>query len=101
MPSVIVAGETKRKGTTMATTVPSRGLRKIFVVHDPQRRVQPAPEKAECLAPRNGAELELYCTLQPQSVADSEAQARLVARTQACIERLAEKHRCEGIKLSD
>lgn len=100
MPSVIVAGETKRKGTTMATTVPTRELRKIFVVLDPKRLVQPALEKAEWLARRNGAELELYCTLEPQSVADSEAQARLVARTQAWIERLAEKPRSEGIKLS-
>src|SRR5690606_15534316 len=75
-------------------------LRKIFVVLDPQRLVQPALEKAEWLARRNGAELELYCTLEPQSVADSEAAARLTARTQAWIERIAEKPRSEGIKLS-
>jgi len=84
----------------MSATVPTAELRKIFVVLDPQRLVQPALEKAEWLARRNGAELELYCTLEPQSVADSEAAARLTARTQAWIERIAEKPRSEGIKLS-
>jgi len=84
----------------MVTTAPSGGLRKIFVVIDPKRLVQPALEKAEWLARRNGAEIELYCTLEPQSVADSEAQARLVARTQAWIERIAEKPQSQGIKLS-
>lgn len=84
----------------MAATTPAREVNKIFVVIDPKRLVQPAVEKAEWIAQRNGAELELYCTIEPQSVADSEAQARLVARTQNWIERLAERPRRDGLRLS-
>lgn len=75
-------------------------VRKIFVVLDPKRLVQPALEKAEWLAARNGAELELYCSIDPESVADAEAQARLVERTREWIERLTERPKQQGLKLS-
>lgn len=84
----------------MAAAAPTQEVKKIFVVIDPKRLVQPALDKAEWIAGRNGAELELYCTIEPQTVADSAAQARLVARTQSWIERLAERPRQEGIRLS-
>lgn len=84
----------------MANSAPSTEVRKIFVVLDPKRLVQPALEKAEWIARSNGAEIELYCTLEPQSVADSERQARLVARTEDWIERIAEKPRRDGLKLT-
>src|SRR5690606_18787404 len=79
---------------------PELQVRKIFVVMDPKRLVQPALEKAEWIARRNGAALELHCSVDPEAAADSAAQARLIARTQSWIERLVEKPRQEGIEIS-
>ncbi|MBN1239317.1 MAG: universal stress protein [Gammaproteobacteria bacterium] len=84
----------------MAEPNPSLQVRKIFVVIDPQRLVQAALEKGEWLARRNGAELELYCSVDPESAADAEAQARLIERTQSSIERLVEKSKQDGLKIS-
>jgi len=84
----------------MAAPSPSLQVRKIFVVIDPRRLVQSALEKGEWLARRNGAELELYCSVDPENAADAEAQSRLIERTQSWIERLVEKTREEGVKLS-
>src|SRR5690606_35938870 len=84
----------------MAAPNPSLQLRKIFVIIDPRRLVQAALEKGEWLAHRNGAELELYCSVDPESAADAEAQARLIERTQSWIERLVEKPRQEGVKMT-
>jgi universal stress protein E len=84
----------------MAAPSPPLQVRKIFVVIDPQRLVQAALEKGEWLARRNGAELELYCSVNPESAADAEAQARLIERTQSSLERLIEKSRQEGLKIS-
>jgi len=84
----------------MAAPNPSLQLRKIFVIIDPRRLVQAALEKGEWLARRNGAELELYCSVDPEAAADAEAQARLIERTQSWIERLVEKSRQEGVKMT-
>lgn len=84
----------------MSAPNPSLQVRKIFVVIDPQRLVQAALEKGEWLARRNGAELELYCSINPESAADTEAQARLIERTGSSIERMIEKSRQEGLKIS-
>src|SRR5690606_37232839 len=83
----------------MAAPSPTLQVRKIFVIIDPRRLVQAALEKGEWLARRNGAELELYCCVDPENAADAEAQARLIERTQNWIERLIEKSREEGIKI--
>ena len=83
----------------MAEANPSLQVRKIFVVIDPRRLIQPALEKGEWIARRNGAELELYCSIDPESAADAAAQARLIARTQSWIERLIEKPRQDGLKI--
>jgi nucleotide-binding universal stress UspA family protein len=84
----------------MAAPNPSMELRKIFVVIDPRRLIQAALEKGEWLARRNGAELELYCSVDPENAADAAAQARLIDRTESWIERLIEKPRQEGLKMS-
>jgi len=83
----------------MAAPVPSQ-VRKIFVIIDPRRLVQAALEKGEWIARRNGAELDVYCTVDPENAADADAQARLIERTRSWIERLVEKSRQEGIKLN-
>lgn len=84
----------------MASSNSTLQVRKIFAVIDPQRLVQAALEKGEWLARRNGAELELYCSVDPDKAADAEAQARLIERTRAWIERLIEKSRHEGLNVS-
>jgi universal stress protein E len=84
----------------MAETNSAGLIRKIFVILDPKRLVQPALEKAEWIASRNGAELELYCSVDPESVADAEAQARLVERTHTWIDRLAAKPKHEGLTVN-
>lgn len=84
----------------MATPNPTLKLRKIFVIIDPRRLVQAALEKGEWLARRGGAELELYCAVDPEQAADAEAQAGLIERTRSWIERLIEKPRQEGLELS-
>lgn len=84
----------------MAAPNPSLQAQKIFVVIDPLRLVQTALEKGEWLARRNGAELELYCTVSPENAADAEAQARLIERTQSSIERMIEQSRRDGLKIS-
>lgn len=83
----------------MAAPNPSLQVRKIFVIIDPRRLVQAALEKGEWLARRNGAELELYCSVDPENASDAEAQARLIQRTQSWIERLVEKPRQDGVKI--
>lgn len=83
------------------TTAPSPAVRKIFVVLDPHRLVQPALEKAEWLAQRNGAELAVYCTVfDSVTPDDAERQQRLVARTRVWAERLIDGPRRAGLKLS-
>lgn len=84
----------------MAAPTPNLQVRKIFAVIDPKRLVQAALEKAEWLARHNGAEIEVYCSVDPENAADAEAQARLIDRTQDWIERLVEKPRQEGLRMS-
>lgn len=84
----------------MAAASTASQLRRIFVVIDPQRLVQAALEKGEWLARRSGAELELYCSVDPETAADADAQARLLDRTRSAIERLIDKPVQEGLKIS-
>lgn len=84
----------------MAEAHVSSQLRKIFIIVDPRRLVQAALEKGEWLARRNGAELELYCSVDPESAADAEALAQLIERTRSAIERLIATRRQEGLKMS-
>ncbi len=83
----------------MAASSPSLEVRKIFVVIDPRRLVQAALEKGEWIAQGNGAELELYCAVDPENAADAEAQARLIQRTHEWIERVVETSRAAGRKI--
>ena len=74
-------------------------VRKIFVVIDPHRLVQPALEKAEWLAERNSAELELYCTVWDPADGDAKRQQQLVERTRAWVERIAAPAKAAGLRL--
>ncbi len=76
-------------------------VRKIFVVIDPKRLVQPALEKAEWIAQRNGATLELYCAVSEAAVLGDEAlEEQLIERTRAAIERHIRPAREAGIEIA-
>jgi universal stress protein E len=67
-------------------------VQRIFVVIDPQRLVQPAFERGEWIAARNGAVLHLYCCLGEEGVSgDSPAAAFAVERTVRWLKRLTEE----------
>jgi universal stress protein E len=75
------------------------GLRKILVVMDPTRLVQPALEKAEWIAARNGASLHLFCCIWDSEFAsDSAASALLIKQTDDWLKRIAQSCREEGIE---
>lgn len=82
------------------STAAVAAVRKIFVVLDPHRLVQPALEKAEWLAERNSAELELYCTVWDPANRSLALQQQLVERTRAWIERISEPARAAGLRLA-
>lgn len=64
-------------------------LRRVFTVIDPERFVQPAFERAEWVASRNGAILHLYCCLGEKDVpADSDEARFAIDRTTRWLERL-------------
>jgi len=65
---------------------------RIFAVIDPQRFVQPAFERAEWIAARNGAILHLFCCLGEEGVAsDDPAAVFAVERAKAWLRRLTEE----------
>ena len=73
-------------------------VRTVLAVLDPNRLVQPALEKAEWVAARNGSVLRLYaCVYDNNADPDGEAQRTLVALTRSWVERLAAKPRGEGL----
>lgn len=64
-------------------------LQRIFAVIDPERFVQPAFERAEWIAARNGAVMHLFCCLGEEGVAADEPAARFaVERATRWLERL-------------
>lgn len=67
-------------------------LQRIFTVIDPTRFVQPAFERAEWVAARNGAILHLYCCLGEEGVAASDPAAiYAVERTVRWLKRLTQE----------
>ena len=75
-------------------------VRNILVVIDPTRLVQPALEKAEWVASRNGATLHLFCCLWDDEVADDAGSSIIIDQTSAFIERLAESSRKKGLEVA-
>ncbi len=85
----------------MAENTTEAPLRKVFVVLDPTRMVQPALEKAEWVAERNRANLHLYCCVYDTHLAfQREAQDAAVELARHWLERLAERPRSRGLGVS-
>jgi len=64
-------------------------LQRVFAVIDPERFVQPAFERGEWVAARNGAVLHLYCCLGEDGIAADEPVAQFrVERAKRWLERL-------------
>lgn len=64
-------------------------LKRVFAVIDPERFVQPAFERAEWIAARNGAVLHLYCCFGEQGIARDHSLAEFsVERATRWLERL-------------
>ena len=77
---------------------PTRPLNTILVVIDPTRLVQPALERAEWIASRNGAVLHLFCCLWDSDVgADTAAQELAVTRAEEWLRRIADSSRQKGL----
>ncbi len=73
-------------------------LKKVFVVLDPTRMVQPALEKAEWIAARNNATLHIYCCVYDTHLAfRRESQDAAVEHVVHWAERLAERPRRNGL----
>jgi universal stress protein E len=67
-------------------------IQRIFAVIDPERFVQPAFERGEWVAARNGAILHLYCCLGEDGVAaDSPAAVFAMDRTRRWLKRLTDE----------
>lgn len=67
----------------------NQDLQRIFTVIDPERFVQPAFERGEWVAARNGAILHLYCCIGEEGIAaDSPAARFSVERARRWLERL-------------
>lgn len=76
-------------------------VRKIFVVIDPTRLVQPALEKAEWIAQTNSASLDLYCCTYDSHLAfDHEAKRVAVETTGAWLERICAPAKAKGIDVT-
>jgi universal stress protein E len=74
-------------------------VRSVFTVLDPTRMVQPALEKAEWVAERNGAKLHLYCCIYDADLASRpDARDAALARTKEWLDRLAARARAKGVK---
>jgi universal stress protein E len=72
----------------------NQNLQRIFTVIDPERLVQPAFERGEWVAARNGAILHLYCCIGEEGVAaDSPAARFAVTRATRWLERLTTEAR--------
>ncbi|HUF74365.1 MAG TPA: universal stress protein [Gammaproteobacteria bacterium] len=72
----------------MAAETPA-GLQRVLAVIDPERLIQPAFERAEWIAARNGALLHLFCCLGDRDVAAGDpAGAFSIRRVKGWLERL-------------
>jgi universal stress protein E len=68
---------------------PNEKMQRVFAVIDPERFVQPAFERAEWIAARNGALLHLYCCLGEEGVAADDPAAKFaIERATRWLERL-------------
>jgi universal stress protein E len=75
-------------------------LRKVFVVLDPTRMIQPSLEKAEWVAERNRAKLHIYCCCYDTQLAfDQEAKQATVERTRRWLDRIAGPARERGLEV--
>lgn len=73
-------------------------VRKVFVVIDPTRLVQPALEKGEWVAARNNASLHLYCCTYDSHLAfDHEAKRVAVDKTREWLERISTPAKDTGL----
>lgn len=76
----------------------SDSVQRVFVVIDPERLVQPALERGEWVAKRNGAILYLYCCLGDEGVAADDPAAVFAAeRTRSWLGRITAGIRESGI----
>jgi len=67
-------------------------VQRVFAVIDPERFVQPAFERGEWIASRNGAILHLYCCLGEKGIAADDPAARFaVQRAERWLKRLTEE----------
>jgi nucleotide-binding universal stress UspA family protein len=73
-------------------------IKNVFTVLDPTRMVQPALDKAEWIAERNGAGLHLYCCLHDADLTTPAAQKAALQRTKEWLDRLAATARARGLK---
>ena len=74
-------------------------VQKILVVIDPTTLVQPALEKAEWIAGRNGSSLHLLCCIWDDDVGDDPAgSSALLTRSEAWLERIADSCRAKGLE---
>jgi universal stress protein E len=74
-------------------------LRNVLAVLDPTRMVQPALDKAEWVAERNGAKLHLYCCVYDADLASRPyARDAAIERTKEWLDRLAAPARANGLK---
>jgi universal stress protein E len=71
------------------SAVKDQTLQRIFTVIDPERFVQPAFERGEWVAARNGAILHLYCCIGEEGVEADSPEARFsIQRAKRWLERL-------------
>lgn len=73
---------------------PEHKMRRIFTVIDPERLVQPAFERGEWVASRNGSILHLFCCLGEEGIAPEDPKAVFaVERARSWLERLTKDDR--------
>jgi universal stress protein E len=82
----------------MSKNAADRPIRSVFAVLDPTRMVQPALDKAEWIAERNGARLHLYCCLHDPDLTAPAAQKAALEGTKEWLDRLAAPARAKGLK---
>lgn len=76
-----------------------QALQRVFVVVDPKRLVQPALERGEWVAARNGAILHVFCCFGEEGMGADEPAARLaIERMLHWLERIVQKSRADGIQ---
>lgn len=75
-------------------------VRKVFVVLDPTRMIQPSLEKGEWIAQRNQAQLHVYCCCYDSQLAfDQLAKQATLERTRQWLDRIAAPARERGLEV--